>query len=261
MRPDLVLASAVSILSSLPAHAHDFKIGDSAECSGNAGTVVRIEPRAGWDEPFFVVSVPSGATTYEFRCVPSQLRHIAGPQGAAAAAAASGTSDTFAAPAGGAISCTPDAKLEGQWGISWYEVTVLAAEDANGKCLVRFDGYGSEWDMPISTTQLRPRGSGPVTRPDNPVAAAPPAGATAATADATAPDGTYACHKISPGGQLISIGTLVISGGQGEVAGMPDDWTVSFIAPRGRNDRGELVVAVDYRSASGFNDRLDCIVQ
>lgn len=167
------------------------------------------------------------------------------------------------AATGGGL-CRPGAKLEGLWGISWYEVTVLAAPNAEGKCKVRFDGYGSEWDTLLVPDGLRARGGGPITRPSRPVADTPPAKApttsTAAGAlPATAPDGTYRCHKISPGGQLMDIGTLTIRGGKGVLAGMPQGWTVRSIAPRARNDRGQLVVAFDYRSAAGFNDRLDCV--
>lgn len=74
----------------------------------------------------------------------------------------------------------------------------------------------------------------------------------------TAPDGSYRCHKIS-GDQLMDIGDLEISGGQATLIGLPKGWVIKEVAVRDTNDRGQIIVAVDYRSTSGFNDRLDCL--
>ena len=242
--------------------AQEFRIGDRAECSGNTGTISRIDPRPGWDEPFYVVEVRTSGTTYEFKCVPSQLRAASA---AAANPAAVGAGDSAAtppaasAPAGtGANLCKVGAKLEGQWGISWYEVTVRGAPDASGECPISYDGYGREWDSTISLGQLRPRGGPGVTRPSNPVAAEE----TATTTDAdNAPDGRYRCHKISPGGQLMDIGDLDIRSGKATLHGMPEGWTVLSVSSRGRTANGEVLVAFDYRSTAGFNDRLDCVAR
>lgn len=95
-------------------------------------------------------------------------------------------------------------------------------------------------------------------RPVNPVADA--SAAQAATPTAVA-DGAYRCHKISPGGQLMDIGVLRVSSGQATLQGVPAGWTVSSIAPRSTNARGERMIALDYRSEAGFNDRLDCVAQ
>ena len=81
------------------------------------------------------------------------------------------------------------------------------------------------------------------------------------SAEATAPDGSYRCHKISPGGQLMDIGDLTIRAGEATLLGMPQGWTVRSVSSLGQNDQGQTLVAFDYLSASGFNDRLDCVQQ
>lgn len=155
--------------------------------------------------------------------------------------------------------CQAGAKLEGQWGISWYEVTVRGAPDAGGECPISYDGYGREWDSSISLDQLRPRGGpGGVTRPANPVA---DDATVTMSAAGSAPDGRYRCHKISPGGQLMDIGDLDIRDGTATLHGMPEGWTVRSVTSRGRTANGEDLVAFDYRSAAGFNDSLDCVAQ
>ncbi len=75
------------------------------------------------------------------------------------------------------------------------------------------------------------------------------------------PDGRYSCHKISPGGWLMQMGAMEVRRGRARLPGLPDGWTVIGVSSRGKNARGELVVAFDYRSSAGFNDRLDCIPQ
>lgn len=268
MRPVVRIALLLSLPISADIQAQAFKVGDTVDCNGNLGTIVRTEPRVGWDEPFYIVATGGTASRYELNCLPSHMRKVdaarssstnlptATPSPPAPAAAAPSTP---AAPATAEDFCREGARLEGQWGIQWYDVTVLAAPNANGQCKIRFDGYGPEWDSLVGEGQLRPRGSGPVTRPQRPVADTQPEsdGATATTV----PDGSYRCSKITPGSnQLMSVGTLTVRNGQGTLAGMPDGWTVHAISTRGRNARGELIVALDYRSASGFNDRLDCTV-
>lgn len=106
---------------------------------------------------------------------------------------------------------------------------------------------------------MRPRGGpGGVTRPSNPVAD----DETVTASDAgSAPDGRYRCHNISPGGQLMDIGDLDIRGGKATLHGMPEAWTVRSVTSRGRTANGEVLVAFDYRSAAGFNDRLHCVAQ
>lgn len=240
------------------AQAQNFEIGGRADCSGNVGTIVRIDPRPGWDEPFMVVEVRSSNVVYEFKCTPSQLKAAPAPGPAQAPNPANAPAAPNPAPAPTGDLCRPGAKIEGQWGISWYEVTVRAAPNQDGECPVSFDGYGREWDMPISMDQLRPRGGGDIYRPRNPVADAPD---DTVSAGGAVPDGRYRCHKISPGGQLMDIGTLVVRGGQGTVIGMPAGWTTRSISVRGTDPRGKLLVAYDYRSEAGFNDRLDCSPQ
>lgn len=74
-------------------------------------------------------------------------------------------------------------------------------------------------------------------------------------------DGTYRCHKLSPSGGLRQMGTMDVRRGMARLPGLPDGWTVHAVSVRGASPRGETVVAVDYRSSAGFNDRLDCILQ
>lgn len=85
--------------------------------------------------------------------------------------------------------------------------------------------------------------------------------AVGAEGESTVPDGTYRCHKISPGGQLMDIGDLEVTGGRATVRGMPDNWVVRSVSVIGKDDRGQPLVAVDYTSAAGWNDRLDCVAQ
>jgi len=242
------------------AYAREFAIGQQADCSGNIGTIIRIDPRPGWDEPFMVVAVKASTTTYEFKCVPSQLRpapvaqmdrtkqkvgvKIGGPSAPASGPAA--TSGSL---------CRKGAKLEGQWGISWYAVTVLEGPNDLGQCLISYDGYGREWDGWISVDLLRPKGGPGLTRPVNPVADAP---AGQSNAGGKAPDGDYRCHKISSG-QLIDIGPMEIDDGRAIIPGMPDGWTIKDVGVRGKTARGELLVYVDYVSGSGWNERMDCV--
>ena len=87
-----------------------------------------------------------------------------------------------------------------------------------------------------------------------------PADSTAAqrTARGVVPDDRYRCHKISPGGQLLDIGTLVMLGGRGTLQGMPNGWTVRSITML---KTSPALVAFDYTSSAGWNDRLDCVPQ
>ena len=250
------------------AEAQAFRVGDTVECSGMRGTIIRTEPRPGWDEPFYVVRVEGAATVYENKCLPRMMRSVGGGGSPASEGGKPIEAPVLAPPTasaepgfggdreGGDSLCQRGARLEGQWGIQWYEVTVRAPPNERGECPVRFDGYGSSWDNFIGPGQLRPRGSGPVTRPARRIADTPIRNEGAQGAP---PDGTYRCHKISPGGQLMDVGTLTVRNGRSSLAGMPAGWTVRSVFVRGTNDRGELVVAFDYRSAAEFNDRLDCL--
>jgi hypothetical protein len=183
----MLMAAGGASLMLLPAQAtaQSFNIGDVVSCDGSQGPIIRKDPRPGWDEPFYIVRVPDGGTSGEFKCLPARMRRVS-------AAAAPAVRSRPAAPARGS-------------------------------------------------------GSG--------------AGATGGAA-ARAPDGTYDCHKImGGGGQLIAIGTLTIRGGRATLAGLPSGWTVRSVSALGRDSRGRQLVAYDYRSGSGFNDRLDCVAR
>lgn len=154
--------------------------------------------------------------------------------------------------------CQVGAKIEGQWGNTWYPVTVLEAPDAAGNCLVTFDGYGSVWDTRMSADQIRPRGSAGNA---NQQGQTKNAGSAPQVASGSVPDGDYRCHKLTSGGGLIDIGDMTIDDGEPELAGLPDGWTILGVSVRGKNDRGELVIALDYKSASGSSDRMDCVAE
>ncbi len=222
------------------ADAQDFDIGDLVECSGQKGKIARMEPRPGWDEPFYVMEFESSGVTFEYRCVPSAMRIVAAKDSIVEEESL----------------CLPGAKLEGQWGIQWYAVTVRGALNGNGACPVSFDGYGREWDTTLSASQLRPGSTQAVstTTEADVGAVSPPSGSKA-------PDGRYRCHKISPGNQLMDIGDLVVSGGQASVPGMPEGWTILDVSVIDQDADGRDLVAVYYRSSAGFNDRLDCLPQ
>ena len=231
--------------------AQDFEVGQSVEGCGATGEIIRIDPRPGWDVPFYVIRSYSNATHYDINCTPKQMRAVATSTQIPSAPTREGAAEISDV----ADLCKSGARLEGQWGISWYEVTVQSGPDANGKCPVSFDGYGRMWDTAISADQLRPRGSGSVNRPAHPVERGQAADPDQSMAVA---DGVYDCHKISSGGQLLHIGMLNVRDGSATLAGLPEGWTALGISVRGTDDRGREVVAFDYRSESGWNDRLDC---
>lgn len=234
-----VLILGYTMLAPGAANAQPFGVGDTVKCYGYVGTIVRTEPRPG-REPFSIVkSQDVGSTSGELRCVQKDMTSAAPPVSLA-------------------DRCRPGAKVEAAWGISWYEATVLSAPNSDQKCKVHFDGYPALYDDFVSSNQLRARGSGPIVRPTNPVQET---GVAQAAVPAQAPDGVYQCHKILSGGQLGHTGTLTVRGGRGTVQGMPDGWTIKAIAPRQNNDRQQLVVAVDYVSARGTSDRMDCVLK
>ncbi len=263
----VLAASPLMFAAPTQAQTQVFKVGDRVECATMQGVIIRIDPRPGWDEPFYIVrSQGASNVIYENKCLTREMRAVSAapdpsPKAPAAPRPAGPVPSVLDSPKAAAPSvalCRPGAKLEGAWGISWYEVTVVAAPNASGQCKVNFDGYGSTYEnMMLTQDYLRPRGSGPIVRPNRPL----PASKAAAALPAAAPDGVYRCHKISPGGQLMDIGVLTVRGGRGTLAGMPAGWTVRSITPLQRNAQGKLVLAYDYRSAAGFNDRLDCVAQ
>lgn len=221
------------------ANAQPYGVGDTVKCYGYVGTIVRTEPRPG-REPFSIVkSQDVGSTSGELRCFQKDM--------------------TSAAPPVSLIDrCRPGTKVEAAWGISWHEATVLSPPNNEQKCKVHFDGYPALYDAFVSSNQLRARGSGQIVRPTNPVRETE---ATQAALPAQPPDGVYQCHKILSGGQLGHTGTLTLRGGRGTVQGMPAGWNINAVTPRQYNDRGQLVVAVDYVSARGTSDRMDCVLK
>ncbi|WP_295531155.1 hypothetical protein [Novosphingobium sp. Chol11] len=234
-----IIAAATRLF---PAHAQaqaqNFQIGETVTCYGYTGPILRLEPRPGRD-PFFIVYAEGTGTSNEIRCVAKEMKRAA------------------ALPSFAQL-CRPGTKLEAAWGISWKEATVLAAPNSQGQCRVSFDGYDSMWDSFVTAGMLRQRGSGPIVKPANPVSRT---SAATAALPATAPNGTYKCHKILVGGQLGAVGTLSMRGGKGTANSLPRGWAIRSIKPRARDQRGRLVLAVDYQTASGNRDRMDCVLQ
>jgi hypothetical protein len=246
------------------AMAQTFAVGQTVEGCGFKGKIVEIKPRPGWDVPFYVIRHQSSTTYYDINCTPAQMRVAADNPPAAPPSqrqptplSAQAKPQTKVAQTSASL-CKPGAKLEGRWGNSWYEVTVLGTPDADGKCPLSFDGYGRMWDTAMTMDSIRPRGSGPVYKPKNPVAREP---ATARAQNGAIRDGRYSCHKISPGGQLMHIGYLTVSGGKGTLRGLPEGWTVRGIEPMTDSARGKPMLAYNYRSSAGWNDKLDCELQ
>jgi hypothetical protein len=234
----MIFAAAGALLFPAAARAQEFQVGETVTCYGYTGPILRLEPRAG-REPLFIVHAEGSGTSNEMRCLPKDMKRAA-------------ALPTFAQL------CRPGTKLEAAWGISWREATVLVAPNGQGQCRVSFDGYDSMWDSFVTAGQLRLRGSGPIVKPSNPVSRAP---ASSAALPSTAPDGTYKCHKILAGGQLGAVGTLSMRGGTGTANSLPRGWAIRSIKPRARDQRGRLVLAVDYQAASGNRDRMDCVAQ
>lgn len=265
----LAAASGMAWLALAPATAwaQTFELGQTVEGCGFKGPIVEIKPRAGWDVPFYVIRHHSSSTYYDINCTPEQMRLVAEPGPAAPVASRRQNSPAtrpesqpmgaLAAPAAGGL-CRPGAKLEALYGNSWYEVTVLGGLDAEGKCPIGYDGYGRMWDESKSPDQLRPRGGGYVYKPKSPVAREPARSPTQATGIR---DGRYTCHKISPGGGFHHIGYLTISGGRGTLLGGLAGWKDVSIEPMANSPRGKPMVAYYYRSAAGWNDKLDCELQ
>lgn len=110
--------------------------------------------------------------------------------GAGASAPAAAANNASAASAATDL-CRPGAKVEGEWGIGWYEVTVVSGRDGQGQCIVSFDGYDPALWSRREVYNLRTRGSGgEVTRPVQPVAAQAPVQAAAGQLRS----GEYACY-------------------------------------------------------------------
>lgn len=240
------------------------QVGDRVTCSMSAGassvtgTVIKIEPRPGWDEPWLIVRVPSRSTHYDYRCVQSDLIptvEAEAPPPRAPVAPARTAAPRLPAPEArpGANLCRPGAKVEGIWGNSWYEVTVLRGPDARGWCPVHFDGYDSFNDA--SVPELRPRGSGHIMRPVNPVSDTPaPRGAV--------PDGTYRCSKIEGGGGGYRyFGNATIRGGRVTSLALPTGWSVVSVTRGDPNAWSDTVADIVYRTTSGNTDKLECIPQ
>lgn len=251
-------------LGSTAASAQTFEVGQMVEGCGFKGEIVEIKPRSGWDVPFYVIRQRSSVTYYDINCTPEQMRAVAEASPAAPSttrqqnpAPTKPTPQPVVDPTNEGL-CRPGSKLEGRWGNSWYNVTVLGAPNADGKCPVSFDGYGRMWDTAMTMDSIRPPGGGFVYKPKNPVAREPEAAVGRAGA---MKDGRYTCHKISPGGQFQHIGYLTVSGGRGTLKGLPAGWTVTSIEPMANSPRGKPMVAYYYRSAAGWNDKLDCELQ
>jgi hypothetical protein len=280
-KADTAPAAAPATAAAAPAGAGEpFAIGDSVMCDGTQignferGVVKAIEPRTGWPDPWFMVQLDASRPGDLTRCVARFMRKAdPAPAAAAPAAPPARAAAPAAAPAVAANAppasplCQVGNKLEAALGISWYAATVLAPPDERGFCLVHYDGYPALYDIPVGPTSLRPSGSGPIVRPSNPLpepAATARQAAPAQTAQAGAagapPNGAYSCHKMSPGAPLMQVGAVDVAGGIPRFrGGLPDGWTLRAIRYQGRNAQGQPLITVEYTSAAGFNDKLDCV--
>ncbi len=57
--------------------------------------------------------------------------------------------------AGGVTGC-PSGLLEIEWNGSWYRGHVLEGPDADGRCLITYEGWESRWDEWVGAERLRP---------------------------------------------------------------------------------------------------------
>lgn len=212
-----VLLAVIAGPSARAAGRH--KVGDTVQCDatqiGNfkTGKVVGIKPRPGWPDPFYEVHLEGDRDPS--LCLPKFMK--AGGAGGAGTPPGHTKQSPDNRPktpgsqeAGSSSSplCVKGKKVEAALGISWYAATVLAPPDANGMCLVHYDGYPSLYDIPVSASSLRPPGSGPIVKPSRPVdeagTAAPVSGLKM---------GEYACYG-SGGAVLAGLGFKVVSAGR-----------------------------------------------
>lgn len=245
----------------------DAQMGEWVDCNGVVGTVEMTPSGKAGDDSFYTVQVWAKPTPYQLQCPADKIRIVPEPGRGVTAqtplVAAAPSNPPAVAPVAAAVPpgasntlCVPGAKLEGQYGNSWYEVTVRGGPDARGWCPVSYDGYGEFWDG--SVPELRPRGAGPLSRPVNPVPDKPapaPAGKVA--------DGSYDCSKIvGGGGAYRSFGIFTIRNGQVTGSPFPNGWTVLSVTTGAKTSpRGESIVEIRYRTASGNTDLLDCTRQ
>jgi hypothetical protein len=61
------------------------------------------------------------------------------------------TSAAFAEPA----TCSKGAKLEVEWGGTWYSATALEGPNANKECKIHYDGYDASWDEWVAPARTR----------------------------------------------------------------------------------------------------------
>jgi|GEM_PF-6753038 len=67
---------------------------------------------------------------------------------------------------GTAGACRPGAKLEVLYNGTWYPATVKSAPDAQGRCLIGYDGWDANWDERVGPDRMRVRGQAqPATAP------------------------------------------------------------------------------------------------
>lgn len=220
----LVTCVLLAVMAAPSVHAADrYKVGDTVQCdatqigSFRTGKVVGIQPRPGWPDPFYQV-VLEGERDPSL-CLPKFMK-AAPARGAATPSARTNKQPPDTRPmqptkpaeqeasSSSNPLCVKGKKLEAALGISWYAATVLAPPDANGMCLVHYDGYPSLYDIPVSAGSLRPAGSGPIVKPSRPVDEA----GTAAPASGLKM-GEYACYG-SGGTVLAGMGFKVVGAGR-----------------------------------------------
>ena len=78
-RPLFITTVVLIALSAVAgvARAQTFKVGDTVECDGGRGPIVGTQPRPGWPEPFYLVDIRDGNSTYQFKCLPARMKIVA----------------------------------------------------------------------------------------------------------------------------------------------------------------------------------------
>ncbi|MCK6452300.1 MAG: hypothetical protein L6R19_15845 [Alphaproteobacteria bacterium] len=113
---------------------------------------------------------------------------------------------------------------------------------------------------PVAAPPPAPKPPAAVAAPASPPAPAPKPAAAPAAAGGAPPDGSYSCHKMSPGAPLMQVGHVDVRGGKPVFReGLPDGWKLRQIRYQGPNERGQPLIVVEYTSKAGFHDKLDCV--
>lgn len=128
---------------------------------GRSGRLEEVRP---WHHQpgrrYYRLLHPSGGE-YEFYRAPDDRLIVlfGGVGGHAATGTRLGGSTAAATPQTGASGAyAPDARVSVEWSGRWYPAQILQAKD--GRYLIRYDGYGSNWDEWVPPSRIRSGNSG-----------------------------------------------------------------------------------------------------